>query len=62
MENKNKKIPWWESQIGSPLERELIEQVLVDNYANEGKLTARFETEIASSSWCEVCRGHDEWH
>ena len=48
MENKNKKIPWWEPQIGSPLERELIEQVLVDNYANEGKLTARFETEIAA--------------
>ena len=26
----------------------MIEQVLVDNYANEGKLTARFETEIAA--------------
>lgn len=47
MENKNKKIPWWEPRIGSPLERELIEQVLMDNYANEGKLTTRFESEIA---------------
>lgn len=44
---QRKKIPWWEPQIGSPLERELLEQVLKDNYANEGKLTTRFEQEIA---------------
>lgn len=42
----NKKIPWWEPQIGSPLEKDLLEQVLVANYANEGKLTTRFEQEV----------------
>lgn len=48
MENNFKKIPWWEPRIGSPLEREYIEKVFADNYANEGKLTEQFEKEIAN--------------
>ena len=43
-----KRIPWWEPQIGSPLERKYIERVLKDNYANEGKLTTEFENKIAA--------------
>lgn len=43
-----KKIPWWEPRIGSKKEREYIDKVFSDNYANEGKLTTEFEQRIAS--------------
>ncbi len=45
----HKRIPWWEPRIGSKLEREYIEKVFTDNYANEGKLTTRFEEKIAKT-------------
>ena len=44
-----KRIPWWEPRIGSKLEREYIEKVFSDNYANEGKLTTQFENTIAKA-------------
>ncbi|OHA17043.1 MAG: hypothetical protein A3C79_02045 [Candidatus Taylorbacteria bacterium RIFCSPHIGHO2_02_FULL_45_28] len=44
-----KRIPWWEPQIGSASEREYIEKVFTDNYANEGKLTTQFEEKIAKA-------------
>ena len=44
-----KRIPWWEPRIGSRLEREYIEKVFTDNYANEGKLTTQFEEKIAKA-------------
>lgn len=47
MPERYKKIPWWQPQIGSSLERELIERVLAEHYANEGKLTVEFEKEFA---------------
>ena len=41
-----KNFPWWYPVIGSN-EKELILQVLDDNYTNEGKFTQRFEKAIA---------------
>jgi len=39
-------IPWWEPRIAGR-ERELIGQVLDDNYLNDGEWTGRFERAIA---------------
>ncbi|MDP3962615.1 MAG: DegT/DnrJ/EryC1/StrS family aminotransferase [bacterium] len=44
-----KKIPWWEPRIGSKQERDNIEKVFADNYANEGKLTTQFEDVVAKA-------------
>jgi perosamine synthetase len=40
-------IPWWMPQIGDA-EYELVKRVLDSNYLNEGQITERFESEIAS--------------
>ena len=42
----DKKIVWWQPQIGKT-ERRLINQVLDDNYINEGGLTTEFEEKLA---------------
>lgn len=42
----NKKIPWWEPQIGSE-EKKFIDKVLLSNFPNEGEFTFLFEKKIA---------------
>jgi perosamine synthetase len=41
-----KQIPWWRPEIGT-VELDLIQEVLKNNYLNEGEVTTRFEEEIA---------------
>ena len=48
----NKKIPWWEPQIG-PWEYKLIKKTLDDNYVNEGLVTTEFEKKIAELLNCK---------
>ena len=43
----NQKIPWWQPQVGTPKERELITRALDNNFINQGPLTEEFETKIA---------------
>lgn len=47
----NKKIPWWQTQIGQK-EHELIDEVLNSHYVNEGEVTAEFEKKIAKLLGC----------
>lgn len=43
----DKKIPWWMPQVGSPIERQLINSALDNNFVNEGPLATEFEQAIA---------------
>jgi perosamine synthetase len=47
----NKRIPWWETQIGQT-EYPLVKKVLASNFINEGELTAKFEKELARLLGC----------
>lgn len=43
----DKKIHWWSPEIGAQ-ERRLVNQVITENYINEGDLTTEFEKRIAN--------------
>ncbi|MBI2444544.1 MAG: DegT/DnrJ/EryC1/StrS family aminotransferase [Candidatus Magasanikbacteria bacterium] len=42
------KIPWWLPQVGTPEERSYLNQALDNNFVNEGPLSTKLETEIAT--------------
>jgi perosamine synthetase len=46
------KIPWWIPRIG-PVEKKYMEQVLDNNFPNEGKLTTLFEEKISKLLGCK---------
>ncbi len=43
-----KKIPWWQPQVGTPKERELIARALDNNFINMGPMVRAFESELAA--------------
>ncbi len=50
--SENKKIPWWEPQIGEEDIRRVTE-VLKSNFINEGKVTAEFEKAVSETLGCK---------
>jgi perosamine synthetase len=52
MSEIQKKIEWWEPQIGEK-ERELLLQVLDSNFLNDGEFTTRFEQQLTDLLGCK---------
>jgi perosamine synthetase len=52
MSEDQKKINWWEPQVGEK-EKELLLQVLDSNFLNDGEFTTRFEQQLADLLDCK---------
>lgn len=52
MSEAQKKIEWWEPQVGEK-ERKLLLQVLDSNFLNDGEFTTRFEQQLARLLGCK---------